>query len=36
MSVGCFLDRIAANDDADEGCGTSACIQWCFWTIASV
>ena len=32
-----FLERMAASDTADdEGCGSSACIQWCFWTIGKV
>ena len=32
-----FLERMAASDTADdEGCGNSACIQWCFWTIGKV
>jgi len=33
MSSGCFFDKIAAKDD---GCGTSVCIQWCFWTMSNV
>ena len=37
MSLQCFFERMAANELADDDCcGSSACIQWCFWTIDKV